>query len=340
MSFALAHQKNTNTSRDDKISTTAKSTHAYHSTNNFNKNSSDSIFYLQPNVGNQAAENLMRSKNNPVEFDFSKIDIQPKLKVGQPTDAYEQSTQLRPRNAVSTENDAPISPDFDGPQLFSIQEPPSREKSNIEIPSLEESEESDEQPVGGGTSPAGPTVVMAESCGQPRNMNKITSGALLGGLTINSYYPDLKSRGYPSTAGPFDTGSRAGANVQLCGVIPSPCLPSQFHLEQTVTRTRDRVNGVIDSTEGQTFDDIAKSGRDSSNAPFRQEFLGGGRAPLGYIISMADPPSIAYNSTSRSNVEWDRNFVTSLVGPSGRQSVSWSLSIRVSGGAVTSDVLT
>jgi hypothetical protein len=172
-------------------------------------------------------------------------------------------------------------------------------------------------------------------------MNKLTSGAFLGGLTMDSYYPDLAGQGvynHPGTGGTFDTGSRAGANVQLYGVIPSPCLPNQFHLEQTVTRTRFRINGVVHSEEGRTFDDLAKSGRDTSRAPFRQDFLGGGTAPLGYIISMADPPSTGFNSTS--NIEHDRDFVTSLVGPSGRQSVSWSLSTRISGGAVTSNVLT
>jgi hypothetical protein len=169
-------------------------------------------------------------------------------------------------------------------------------------------------------------------------MHKVTSGAFLGGLTINDYYPDIASRGYPATAGPFDVGGRAGANVQLYGVIPSPCLPDQFHLEQTITRTRLRRDGVADPTEGTTVDDIAKSGRDASRAPFRQEFLGGGDAPLGYIISMADPPSTGYNSTS--NIEHDRNFVTSLVGPGGRQSVRWSLSTRISGGVVTRNVLT
>jgi hypothetical protein len=169
-------------------------------------------------------------------------------------------------------------------------------------------------------------------------MHKVTSGAFLGGLTINDYYPDIASRGYPATAGPFDVGGRAGANVQLYGVIPSPCLPDQFHLEQTITRTRLRRDGVADPTEGTTVDDIAKSGRDASRAPFRQEFLGGGTAPLGYVISMADPPSTGYNSTS--NIEHDRDFVTSLVGPGGRQSVSWSLSTRISGGVVTKNVLT
>jgi hypothetical protein len=55
---------------------------------------------------------------------------------------------------------------------------------------------------------------------------------------------------------------------------------------------------------------------------------------------MADPPSTYYNNTDRRDVEHDRDFVTSLQGPSGTQSVSWSLSTRVSGGVVTSNVLT
>jgi hypothetical protein len=172
-------------------------------------------------------------------------------------------------------------------------------------------------------------------------MHKLTSGPFLGGLTMDSYYPDLKGKGYydhPGTGGPFDTGSRAGANIQLYGVIPSPCLPDQFHLEQTIKRTRYRINGVVHAEEGKTFDDIAKSGRDASRAPFRQEFLGGGDAPLGYIISMADPPSTGYTATS--TIEHDRDFVTSLVGPGGRQSVSWSLSTRISGGSVTRNVMT
>jgi hypothetical protein len=171
-------------------------------------------------------------------------------------------------------------------------------------------------------------------------MHKLTSGAFLGGLTMDSYYPGLAGSGayaHPGTGGVFDTGSRAGANIQLYGVIPSPCLPDQFHLEQTITRARHRINGVVQREEGQTFDDIAKSGQDAAHAPFRQEFLGGGTAPLGYIISMADPPSTGYNATS--NIEHDRNFVTSLAGPRGRQSISWSLSTRIAGGTVTRNVL-
>jgi hypothetical protein len=87
---------------------------------------------------------------------------------------------------------------------------------------------------------------------------------------------------------------------------------------------------VIHPEEGKTFDDIAKSGRDATRPPFRQEFLGGDSAPPGYIISMADPPSTGYNAAS--TIEHDRDFVSSLVGPGGRKSVAWSLSTRISGG--------
>lgn len=171
-------------------------------------------------------------------------------------------------------------------------------------------------------------------------MNALISGAFLGGLTMDSYYPDLVGKGYyehPDTAGTFDTGSRVGGNVQLYGVIASPCEPSAFRLAQTVRRTRYRINGVIHPEEGKTFDDIAKSGRDATRPPFRQEFLGGGTAPPGYIISMADPPSTGYSAAS--TIEHDRDFVTSLIGPGGGRSVSWSLSTRISGGSVTRNVL-
>ncbi|WP_266168322.1 hypothetical protein [Dyella subtropica] len=173
------------------------------------------------------------------------------------------------------------------------------------------------------------------------SMHKLTSGAFLGGLTMDSYTPDLAGHGFydhPGTGGTFDTHNRAGANIQLYGVIPSPCSPSDFRLEQTVKRTRLRINGNVHPEEGQTFDDIAKSGQNASGPPFRQEFPGGGDAPLGYIISMADSPFTAYDPTIK--IEHDRDFVTSLVGRNGRKSVSWSLSTRISGGAVTSNDLT
>ncbi len=246
--------------------------------------------------------------------------------------------------ATHTANSAsPIARDFAALRAFPIQAPRMHGRSRVDIPSSAPGEIVDQPQGQAGTTTGSPTPTpaSAESCGQPRSMHKLTSGAFLGGLTMDDYYPDLAGRGFydhPGTGGTFDTGSRAGANIQLYGVIPSPCLPSQFRLEQTVTRTRFRINGAVHPEEGRTFDDIAKSGRDASRPPFRQEFLGGGTAPLGYVISMADPPSTGYNSTS--NIEHDRDFVTTLVGSSGRRSVSWSLSTRISGGSVTKNVLT
>jgi hypothetical protein len=187
-------------------------------------------------------------------------------------------------------------------------------------------------PTGGGAA----TPTASDSCDEPRSMGKTISGGFLGGLKMDDYYPDVAGRGgfwqHPGTGGTFDTGSRVGGVAQLFGVIPSPCEPSQFSLAQSVTRTRDRIDGVTNPTEGQTLDDFGKSGRDIAHAPFRQEFLGGGTAPLGYLISAADPPSIPYGPAT--NAEWDRDFVTSLIGPRGRQSVSWSLSIRIENGVV------
>jgi len=212
---------------------------------------------------------------------------------------------------------------------------PSRAPATSSIPVLGEDEDKVEAP-NGGTGPVlapapAPAAPAGDACSTPLSMNKVTSGPFQNGLSLDDYYPDLVGRGYWSggaTAGTFDTGSRVGGKAQLFGTISGPCDPARFSLAQSVTRTRDRINGVTDPTEGQTFDDIAKSGRDASRAPFRQDWLGGG-----YNISMADPPSIGYRPTT--NAEWDRSFTTSLIGPGGRRSVNWSLSIRVVNGAVT-----
>jgi len=199
------------------------------------------------------------------------------------------------------------------------------------------------QPDAGGAVPAassGPAQPAAtpDSCDIPRSMGKVTSGSFLNGLTANDYYPDLASRGYPANAGPFDLGNRAGSSVQLNGVVPSPCDPSQFSVGQTASVTRLRINGVKDPLEGTTFDDHARSGRDTAHAPFRQQFLGGGAAPLGLIISFCDVPSVPYGPATTS-AEFDANFVAFLAGPAGRQSVNWSISVRIASGSVTSNTV-
>ena len=175
-------------------------------------------------------------------------------------------------------------------------------------------------------------------------MNKVTSGPFLNNLVIADYYPYLAPRPYPNNAGPFDIedpidgGRRAGCSVQLFGVIPSPCEPSQFKLAQTATLSRSRVNGKPDRLEGKTVDDIAFGGADASQEPYRREFLGGGKAPRGYIISMADPPSMPYNQSTES-VEHDVSFKSSLIGPKGEQAVNWSISIRITNGKVITNTV-
>src|SRR5213075_567620 len=115
---------------------------------------------------------------------------------------------------------------------------------------------------GGAPAQAPVPAAPPDGCEQPVSMHKLTSGTFLGGLTMDSYFPTLAGGAlysHPGTAGPFDTGSRAGANVQLYGVIRSPCSPGGFTLDQWVTRDRFRVNGVVQTSEGEHFDDIARS---------------------------------------------------------------------------------
>lgn len=94
MSFALAHQSNKlNKEGDAKTSTPAKhsSTPHRHITS-LNRGSPDYISHLQQTIGNPALQRFVRSNNNNAKgCNFAKIEIlQPKLKVSQPGDAYEQ----------------------------------------------------------------------------------------------------------------------------------------------------------------------------------------------------------------------------------------------------------
>jgi hypothetical protein len=205
-----------------------------------------------------------------------------------------------------------------------------------------DSEVIDEPPTnpstGGASGPSvGPAAPAVSICDAPIGMTAVVSGAFQGGLSMDDYYPDLKGRGFwdhGGTAGPFDTGTWVGSNAQLIGEIRIPCDPAAFSLAQTVTYTKTVRDGVHHPNEGKTMDDIAKSGRDATKAPFRQEFMGS----AGWAISMADPPAVTYGPSS--NIEWDRSFVTSLVAPSGRKDVSWSTSIRVVNGSVTKNTIT
>jgi hypothetical protein len=178
----------------------------------------------------------------------------------------------------------------------------------------------------------------SDSCSQPLSMTKVVNGAFQGGLKLDDYYPELvgsQAWGASGTAGPFDTGTWVGASAQLFGTIPSLCFdPSRFSLAQTVTYVKKVINGVRDPNEGVVQDDIAASRRDATRKPFRQEFLGDG---FWVRVSMADPPSTRHMAGH--NVELDRNFTTSLIGPGGRKSVDWSTSIRVVNGVVTRNTI-
>lgn len=62
-------------------------------------------------------------------------------------------------------------------------------------------------------------------------MNKIVSGSFLGGLTMDSYFPDVSGLGFwahAGTGGPFDTGTQAGGNAQLLASSPAHALHRNF----------------------------------------------------------------------------------------------------------------
>ncbi|HET7328224.1 MAG TPA: hypothetical protein VFJ14_13170 [Nocardioidaceae bacterium] len=179
-----------------------------------------------------------------------------------------------------------------------------------------------------------------DACTVPATMRKVISGRFEGGKTLDDYFPDLAGTdtwGSNNTAGPFDNGVRAGSSVQLIGEYPSVCLSggTPFALGQTVTIKRLRGDGrkIMDRgrpLEGQTLDDIRRSGRDASRAPFRQEF--------GFAVSMADPISGApYSAFGR--YEFSADLRTSLTGPGGGRSVDWGVTVESSGGAVTKNTV-
>ena len=151
------------------------------------------------------------------------------------------------RRSSATEPTDVVMHDFGSVRISALPGPAISAAVRNDIPVAGETgEEIVDQPPG--TTSAAPAATPTDSCDQPISMEKLTSGQFLGGLTMDGYYPDLAGKGYydhPATAGTFDTGSRVGGNVQLCGVIPSPCSPPTFSLAQTVRRTRFRINGVI-----------------------------------------------------------------------------------------------
>jgi hypothetical protein len=113
MSFVSSYQTKNNNSRDSGFSTPSiLHSSSPHRINNLNRDSSDSIFWLPQAIRNQAVQRLMRS--NTEGFDFAKIGIvQPKLKVSQPGDEFEQEADRVAEQVMRMST----SDDFVGPMM-------------------------------------------------------------------------------------------------------------------------------------------------------------------------------------------------------------------------------
>ena len=86
LSFALAPQSK-NKGSNNKTATPVKHSSHGGGVNSLPITSHDSIMYLQRTIGNQAVQRLMRSNARNTG---TRTGIQTKLKVSQPSDAYEQ----------------------------------------------------------------------------------------------------------------------------------------------------------------------------------------------------------------------------------------------------------
>ena len=159
---------------------------------------------------------------------------------------------------------------------------------------------------------------------------------------MDDYYPGLRAKGYfsnPSTAGPWDTGSRCGVNVQIVGGMNLLCRDELFKFTQTVHHNKSIINGTKDADDGTTHDDIADSGGDFTKPPLRQTRTAERDVGGGFLhVSMADPPSLLYSSVH--SAEWERTFITALVGPKGKSEATWRVSTIVKGGKVVKNTVT
>jgi hypothetical protein len=177
---------------------------------------------------------------------------------------------------------------------------------------------------------------LGADCGSPTRLGILTSGTFRNNLKMDDYFPDLVGQGFwkdGGTAGPFQTPQYVGSKVQVMGLIPPGCSPGSFRLGQTVEETKNVVDGVHGPFEGQTYDDFQRSGRNPNRPPLRRDW----QSELGTHISMGDPPS---QRLGPRNVELDRNFVTTLTGPSrSPMTETCSTSIRIQNGAVTRNTI-
>ncbi len=184
-------------------------------------------------------------------------------------------------------------------------------------------------------SPAAPKAAPL-SCDSLIEFHKVTSGKFEGGKTLDDYYPAWVGKdawGAKDTAGPFDTGKRAGSALQFVGTYPMLCPHggTVFPTAQTARIRRARANGVKGTEdgkdlEGQTIDDVKHSGQDQSKAPFRQTWK--------WAVSFADPISgIEYKDLDSYELHVD--LTSSLSGPGSTSSVTWGVRVEAKAGKVT-----
>ena len=165
-------------------------------------------------------------------------------------------------------------------------------------------------------------------------MRKVISGSLEGGKKVSDYYPDLagtKSWGGDTSAGTFDNQTRAGSVVQLIGEIPAGSNPADFTFKQNITVTSLKIDGKPHALEGQSLDDIARSGRNQAAAPFRQTWSN--------KVSMCDPISgVPYNNLK--TYDFAANAITSIVHKNGAtKTVSWSIKVKAAAGKVSENTV-
>ncbi len=188
---------------------------------------------------------------------------------------------------------------------------------------------------------AGPQLQRADDCDTPGSFRKVTSGKFEGGKTLDDYFPDIvgtKSWGSKDTAGPFDNGFRAGSALQFIATYQMLCVAggSAYTFDQQIAIARMRGDGKKlmengKALEGQTINDVARSGRDQSKAPFRQEWLN--------VISMADPISGA-PYTSFNDYEFEATATTKVTGAGGSLSVTWTVKVESKAKKITTNTLT
>jgi hypothetical protein len=78
---------------------------------------------------------------------------------------------------------------------------------------------------------------------------------------------------------------------------------------------------------------------DYSKPPLRQTKTAGRQGGGSELhVSMADPPALLYSAVR--SAEWDRTFVTGLVGPGGKAGTTWRVSMVVKDGKVVKNTVT